>query len=187
VFNSSQGMFWTRAERRGKPQTVDREQGSPVADIVHAGRQTVCLFRIECAGALIRTVPLDGASGQLRAGDPESFCKHRPDCRSGVLADGRWLALRGCGIRQLDVYVRAFPDKGTRWLISNGRRDDAVWSRNGRDLFIERRQPDHGATYTVRGDTFVVDRPRAWSDKRLANTGLTRNFDSLQDGKRFVC
>ena len=85
------------------------------------------------------------------------------------------------------MYVRKFPDKGTRWLISNGGGTMPVWSRNGRDLFY--RTEDSRimvATYTVRGDTFVADKPRVWSDKRLANTGLTRNFDLAPDGKRFV-
>ena len=41
-------------------------------------------------------------------------------------------------------------------------------------------------TYTARGDTFVADKPRLWSDKPLANTGLTPNLDLAPDGKRFA-
>lgn len=33
------------------------------------------------------------------------------------------------------MYVRAFPDKGTRWLISNGGGSMPVWSKNGQELF----------------------------------------------------
>ena len=83
--------------------------------------------------------------------------------------------------------MRAFPDKGTRWLISNGGGVMPVWSKNGRELFY--RSEDSRimvTTYTVRGDTFVADKPRVWSDKRLANAGLTPNFDLAPDGKRFV-
>jgi len=85
------------------------------------------------------------------------------------------------------VYVRAFPDNGTRWLISNGGGTMPVWSRNGRELFY--RTEDNRimvTTYAVRGDTFVADRPRLWSDARLANTGMTPNFDLAPDGRRFV-
>jgi hypothetical protein len=32
----------------------------------------------------------------------------------------------------------------------------------------------------------VSERPRAWSEKRLANLGLTPNFDLAPDGKRFA-
>ena len=40
-------------------------------------------------------------------------------------------------------------------------------------------------TYTVKGDVFVADKPRLWTEKRLADTAL-RNLDIASDGKRFV-
>jgi hypothetical protein len=40
--------------------------------------------------------------------------------------------------------------------------------------------------YTVRGDTFFPDKPRIWSAKQLANTGMGINFDLAPDGKRFL-
>ncbi len=42
------------------------------------------------------------------------------------------------------------------------------------------------ANYTVKGDSFVADKPRVWFAKQLANIGLGRNFDLAADGKRFV-
>ena len=39
--------------------------------------------------------------------------------------------------------------------------------------------------YTVKGDVFVADTPRRWSEKRLADAG-GRNLDIVPDGKRFV-
>ena len=63
-----------------------------------------------------------------------------------------------------------------------------VWSRNGRELFY--RTLDQRlmvANYTAEGGRFVVhQKPRAWSGRTLANTGLARNFDLAPDGKRFV-
>jgi hypothetical protein len=62
-----------------------------------------------------------------------------------------------------------------------------VWSRNGRELFY--RTEDSRimvATYSMKGDTFVADKPRLWSARRLANTGLTPTFDLAPDGKRFA-
>jgi serine/threonine-protein kinase len=131
---------------------------------------------------------LDGTSGELRASSPESFLQ----TSSGVpfpafSPDGRWLAYDDAESGSYEVYVRAFPDKGTRWLISNGGGVMPVWSKNGRELFY--RTEDSRimlTTYTVRGDTFVADKPRVWSDTRLANTGLTPNFDLAPDGKRFA-
>ena len=62
-----------------------------------------------------------------------------------------------------------------------------LWSRTERELFY--RDEDSRimvATYTANGDTFVADKPRVWSEKRLANTGLTPLFDLAPDGKRFA-
>ncbi len=75
-----------------------------------------------------------------------------------------------------------------RTKVKGWNTDEAqVLSKNGRDLFY---RTEDGrimvATYTVRGDTFVAGKPRVWADKRLANTGLTPNFDLAPDGKRFV-
>ena len=42
------------------------------------------------------------------------------------------------------------------------------------------------ASYTVKGDSFVADKPRVWSEKRLANFGLLANYDLAPDGKRIV-
>jgi hypothetical protein len=41
-------------------------------------------------------------------------------------------------------------------------------------------------SYTTKGDSFVPDKPRPWSDKRLAGTGPFQNLDISPDGKRFV-
>ena len=62
-----------------------------------------------------------------------------------------------------------------------------IWSRNGRELFY--RNGDHrimAVTYAVKGDSFVTDKPRPWSNTQLSNTGLTMNFDLAPDGKRFA-
>jgi serine/threonine-protein kinase len=101
--------------------------------------------------------------------------------------DGRWLAYADTESGAYEVYVRAFPDKSTRWLISNGGGTMPIWARNGRELFYRNEDSQiMVATYAVRGDTFVADKPRVWSEKRLANTGLTPLFDLAPDGKRFA-
>jgi hypothetical protein len=38
----------------------------------------------------------------------------------------------------------------------------------------------------VKGDTFVPDTPRLWSEKQLANVGLFRNYDLAPDGSRVL-
>ena len=42
------------------------------------------------------------------------------------------------------------------------------------------------AGYTAKGDAFAPERPRLWSETRLADGGMTLNYDLHPDGKRIV-
>lgn len=42
------------------------------------------------------------------------------------------------------------------------------------------------AYYTVTSTSFVAGKPRLWSEKRLADTGIYGAFDVAPDGKRVV-
>ena len=83
--------------------------------------------------------------------------------------------------------MRAFPDKGGKWQISNSGGVYPVWSRNGRELFFRTEDNQIMVTgYTVKGDSFVADKPRVWSEKKIADLGLIPNYDLAPDGKRIV-
>jgi eukaryotic-like serine/threonine-protein kinase len=87
--------------------------------------------------------------------------------------DGRWLAYASDESGAYQVHVRAFPDKGGKWQISNNGGLYPVFSRNGRELFF--RTEDNRimvAAYTGKGDSFVADKPRVWSEKKMGDTGL---------------
>ena len=43
-----------------------------------------------------------------------------------------------------------------------------------------------GEGYTVKGDSFLAEKPRVWSEKKIANIGLNANYDLAPDGKRIV-
>jgi hypothetical protein len=133
-------------------------------------------------------VALESDGAGLRAGKPEPFLQTPFDERHGTFSpDGHWMAYSSTESGSLQVYVRAFPDKGGKWQISNGGGVFPAWSRNGRELFF--RTEDNQimvAHYAVKGDSFVADKPRVWSEKRLVNTGLFANYDLAPDGKRIV-
>jgi Tol biopolymer transport system component len=133
-------------------------------------------------------VKIENASGQLRAGDAELFLQTPSSNPFPALSpDGRWLAYASAESGIYEVYVQPFPNKGTKWMISNNGGTMPVWSRNGHELFY--RTEDERimvANYKVSGNSFVPDKPRAWSEKRLANLGLTPNMDLPPDSKRFA-
>jgi hypothetical protein len=65
-----------------------------------------------------------------------------------------------------EVYVRAFPDNGSQWQISNNGGIDPHWSPNGRDLLYLSGDQIMAAGYTVKGDVFQPEKqPRVWIAK----------------------
>src|SRR6202022_4157356 len=132
----------------------------------------------------IWTVSVESDGAGLHAGKPELFLKTSSDQRhSSFSPDGRWLAYASDESGAYQVYVRAFPDKGGKWQISNNGGVYPVFSRNGRELFF--RSEDNRimvAAYTGKGDSFAADKPRVWSEKRIADTGLGGiNYDVAPD------
>src|SRR6202040_297627 len=98
--------------------------------------------------------------------------------------DGRWMVYSSDESGTNQVYVRAFPDKGGKWQISNSGGGPPMWSRNGRELFFETLDNHIMVTaYAVKGDSFVADKPRMWSEKQLRTAGGRKNVDLAPDGK----
>jgi eukaryotic-like serine/threonine-protein kinase len=189
VFQAAGGMFWTRADGAGKPQPLTQSKGHPLpSSFTPDGTRLVFSELTPGAGAEIRTLPVESGSGQLRAGEPQVFLKTAAlNAFPGFSPDGQWLAYADAEAGSYEVYVRAFPDNGTKVQISNAGGTMPVWSRNGRELFYRTEdQRIMVANYTVKGGTFVADKPRVWFGKQLANIGLTANFDLAPDGKRFA-
>lgn len=189
VFQSAGGMFWTRADGAAEPRplTLSKSLQFPTS-FAPDGTRLVFSELIPGGGTEIQTVPLEGGSGQLKAGKPVSFLKTRVvNAFAAFSPDGRWLAYANTESGSYEVYVRAFPDTGTKVLISNAGGVMPIWSRNGRELFYRTEdQRIMAVNYTVKGDLFVPDKPRLWSGKQLANSGLSTNFDIAPDGKSFI-
>jgi Tol biopolymer transport system component len=188
IFISSAGIRWTRADGAGRPQPLTASKALQFPNSFTPDGRRLVFTELISDGALIRTVTVDGSSGQLRASTPELFLQ-TPSANPfpAFSPDGRWLAYADAESGTYEVYVRSFPDKGTRWLISNGGGMMPVWSKSGRELYY--RTEDNrimASTFSGRGDTFVAEKPHLWSEKQLENTGTTPNYDLAPDGKRFA-
>jgi serine/threonine-protein kinase len=187
VYSGSGGIGWARADGGSKPQLLtqsklEQNPKSFTPDGKHlAFSQTGQRFDLW-------TMPVERDGNGLVAGKPEPFLQS-PDNEMDPIfsSDGRWIAYSSDESGRFEVYVRAFPDKGLRWQVSDAGGTTPMFSKNGRELFFSGALDDRimVADYSLKGDSFVAEKPRAWSETRLPQIGTLRGqFDVTQDGKR---
>ena len=189
VFQAPGGMFWTRSDGSGKPQPLTQSKNRQLPYSFTPDGKLLAFYELmPQTQDDIWTVPLESDDTGLRAGKPEPFLQTPFDERHGAFSpDQRWMAYDSNESGSYQVYVRPFPDKGGKWQISNSGGVYPVWSRNGRELFFRTEDSQiMVASYTVKGDSFVADKPRVWTEKSIASIGLLANYDLAPDGKRIV-
>ena len=191
VFYKDGGLFWTRSDGAGQPQvlTQSANQQAPFAFSAD-GKRVIYQEAVPGAGYDLLTLPVESDASGLRAEKPEPYLRTPFNERQPAISpDGRWVAYASDESGKYQVYVRAFPDKGSKWQISGEGGLYPQFSRNGRELFF---RAEDGSklfvvSYTVRSDAFVPEKPRVWLEKQLADAQLTGiNYDIAPDGKRIV-
>ena len=191
AFSRQGGIFWTRSDGAGKPQTLTQSKIPQLPfSFTRDGKRLSWMELTKPGVYALWTMSLDSDDTGLKGGKPGLFLQDSFDERHPMFSpDGRWLAYTSNESGTFQVYVRAFPDKGGKWQISTGGGSYPVWSPNREELFF--RSSDNrimAAAYTVRGDSFMADKPRIWSEKPLADFGIVgvESYDLAPDGKRIA-
>jgi eukaryotic-like serine/threonine-protein kinase len=180
------GLYWARADGAKDPQLFIRG-GAVVAGKMADDGGRLPFYEWNSSGdAVIRTVTMKYDSGEPKAGEPEMFLQVKTGSPTPAFSpDGRWLAYTDAESGRNQLYVRAYPDHGAKWQVSNDGGSGAVWSRTSPELLY---QDENGrlmaASYTTSPGSFVPEKPRLWTARRLANMGFARNFDLAPDGQR---
>jgi Tol biopolymer transport system component len=183
-------MSVTRSDGAGKPQPLTESQNTQFPwSFTPDGKRMGFMEEHSGTAYDLWTVPIESDGAGLQAGTPEVFLQTPATEQFPAFSpDGRWLAYNSDDSGKFEVYVRAFPDKGGKWQISNSGGAYPMWSHTGHDLFFE--TLDNRimvAAYTVKGDSFVPDKPRMWSEKQTGGiVGNVKNVDLAPDGKRVV-
>jgi len=188
LFRAPGGMFWTRSDGSGKAQSLTQSNDAQFPWSITADGKWLAFHEQNRTSLSIWTVALENDGTGLRAGKPELFSQTQFDeFYPSFSPDGRWLAYVSNESGTFQVYVRAFPSKEGKWQISSSGGVLPEWAHNSHELFF-RTFDDQivVAGYTVRGDSFLADKPRLWSDKRIANVGGLPNYGLAPDGKRIV-
>jgi serine/threonine-protein kinase len=137
----------------------------------------------------ILILPLeDDEVAGLKPGKPSIFLS-TPFVEAGAAfsPDGRWLAYYSNESGAFEVYVRPFPGPGGKWQVSAGGGMPSVWSRNGTELFYWWGEQIWKASWSVSGESFRPEKPRAWSPRPVPRwPGFQARFDLHSDGRRFA-
>lgn len=192
VYQAPDGISFARSDGASQSEslTQNKEFQYP-ADFSPDGKWLV-FNQIGPQGFDLWVVPVERAGEKLKAGKPELFQHTNFGNRGARFSpDGRWLAYTSNESGSSQVYVRAFPDKGGHWQISSNGGTSPIFSRNGKELFFFDVPDDRimVASYSAKGDSFVAEKPHAWSQQSVALTlggAVGAQYDVFPDGKRIA-
>jgi len=190
VFGAANGIYSTRADGAGQPQRLTQSQDFQFPWSFSPDGKLLAANTIDPLAGW--TVPIEDKGGQLRALTPGPSVQTQWGREEGAWPtfspDGRWLAYVSS---DFEVYVRAFPPlpsaPGGKWQVSNSGGFAPRWSLRGHDLLYQSGDQIMAASYSVKGDTFVPDKPRVWIAKLgIADRQWSGQWDLAPDGNRVL-
>ena len=110
---------------------------------------------------------------------------------SAISPDGRLVAYVSDESGQMEVYVRSFPDGGSKVQVSSGGGFDPVWARSGKELFyrveLEGELEERMMVVDVNpGKPIRLSRARSLFEDSYEHLGIGPSYDVLPDGQHFV-
>ena len=104
-----------------------------------------------------------------------------------ISPDGRWLAYQSNASGQFEIYVTPFPNvTAGKWQVSTSGGTQALWARNGQELFYESMGALMRVPLTSRS-TFAPGPPSKLFDMRgFLIRAPGRLYDIAPDGRRFL-
>ncbi len=192
VYQASDGISFARSDGGSRPEYLIENKDFQYPSAFSPDGKTLAFYQSGPQGFELWTMPVEREGEKLKAGKPELFQRTNFGNRGANFSpDGRWLAYSSNESGSSQIYVRAFPDKGGHWQISNDGGTSPIFSRNGKDLFFFNLADDRimVASYSAKGDSFVGEKPRAWSKQSVGLTlggAVGAQFDVAPDGKRIA-
>jgi serine/threonine-protein kinase len=187
------GIWWTRSDGAGQPQRLFESNTAQVpfsfATTPDGKLLRLAYYQLN-PRPQIWTVPIQEDSAELKAaGAPGQFLNDQSTDIAPVFSpDGHWLAYNSSASGNFELYVRPFEPpasgQGGLWHVSNSGTATSpfgiAWSHTAdHELYYQSGDQIMAVNYTVKGDTFVPEKPRVWISK-LGGT----EWDVAPDGKR---
>jgi dipeptidyl aminopeptidase/acylaminoacyl peptidase len=181
-------IYWRRADGAREEQRLTDSPNAQFAESWHPSGKLLAFHEINPKTASdLMLLPIEGdESSGWKPGTPRAWlATPASEGNAAFSPDGRWLAYAANDSGPSEVYVRPFPGPGGRVQVSTGGGSFPIWSRAKRELFyqsLDRRIMAVG--YATKGESFVADKPRRWSEQQVFSRGAARGFDVHPDGER---
>jgi serine/threonine-protein kinase len=175
-------LFWKLSNGSGPAERLSTSDNAQFATCISPdGKFVVFDEQHDDTGWDIWTMPLDGDR------TPVLFLQTPFDEGNGVLSpDGRWICYSSDESGESQVYVRAFPDTGGKWLVSTDGGDHPLWGPTGTELYYLRAGTIMVAKVSTEGTTFRADRSEVLIDDEYLFPLFFRPYDVSEDGLTFV-
>jgi serine/threonine-protein kinase len=183
------GMAWIDAEDPDGPHRLTTSRAVQVPWSFTPDRKWLAYYEMDPeTGFDMWMVPVNAGINGPELGSPELLLQTPAfECYPSFSPDGRWMAYTSNDSGAWEVYVRAFPDNGSRVRVSSAGGNLPKWSPNGRELLFRTGDQRIMVTpYRVVGGSFVAGAPQPWASQALGDTGVLPNFDVAPDGKRIA-
>jgi eukaryotic-like serine/threonine-protein kinase len=189
LFGGAGDMAWIPTDRPANPsRLMDARVNQTPWSVAPDGRQLAYYDRNPETGFDLWTVAVAMHATGIELETPQPFLQTRAfEVYPSFSPDGRWIAYASNESGAWEVYVRRFPDNGTKVRVSSSGGSVPRWSSNGRELLYRTEsQQIMVVTYTSKADAFASTAAEPWSPHPLADTGVLPNFDVAPDGERVL-
>jgi hypothetical protein len=189
AFGGATGLGWVPAMELADPAPLMTARTAQTPWSTDPGGHRLAYYeRSAESGFDLWTVPILHSKTGLALGRPEPFLQTRAfEVYPSFSPDGRWMAYASNESGSFEIYVRRFPDEGTKVRVSKSGGVVPYWSSNRRELMY---RTDVNrvmvVSYTTAGTSFAATEPRFWSPHTLADTGVLPNFAVEPFGDRIL-
>jgi len=111
------------------------------------------------------------------------------ESHSAVSPDGRYFSYSSDETGRSEVYVQSFPPGGGKWQVSTGGGDQALWRRDGKELFYLAADGQLMAVPVSTSPTFSAGSPQALFDAatgEMTPSGIRNFYLPSPDGSKFL-
>jgi serine/threonine-protein kinase len=192
VYRGATGISGARADGGGKAQSLTENKELQYPTSFSPDGKHLVFHQMGLQGFDLWILPVEYDENGLKAGKAEFFLRTSNGGRDAHFSpDGRWIAYSSSESGSPQVYVSGFPDTGRHWQVSSNGGLSPIFSRNGKQLFYFDVLGNQimVASYAVKGDSLVVEKPQVWSRQSVAlslSGAVGAQYDVAPDGKRMV-